>query len=239
MTASPYGTRSRNRNGGARPNYAEDRDIDVDLYDHYSDRRDDDSKKTGTRQASFSNSAAQAAPRSGIGSSRKPLPPDDTKHHGASQHSTSTTKDQQSQAQAAPSAATGNTANGSTSTKSKKRKADASAAASGGSQAPSSPAANPSGAQKRQGGSGSNNASGSDGTASARDGGYADTNLLTFEKCKAVLKNGKMVADDGTVLEVNGEFPPRRCRSAGGGVLVQRKKGRVADIGCRSRLPGL
>src|SRR4051812_47392136 len=28
-TASPYGTRSRNRNGGARPNYAEDKDIDM------------------------------------------------------------------------------------------------------------------------------------------------------------------------------------------------------------------
>jgi hypothetical protein len=32
--------------------------------------------------------------------------------------------------------------------------------------------------------------------------------LLTFESCKARPQNGRMVADDGTVLEANGECQP-------------------------------
>jgi hypothetical protein len=35
--------------------------------------------------------------------------------------------------------------------------------------------------------------------------GYSVTNLLTFENCGGKPKDGKMIADDGTVLEVNGE----------------------------------
>lgn len=209
-TASPYGTRSRNRNGGARPNYAEDKDIDMDLFDNYSERRDDDSRKTITRQASFSNNAAQTTPRSGNGTSRKPLP-DDTKHQSISQPSAATTnsstpKDHHGQSQAMPSAASGTAVNGSTN-KSKKRKADAAAAS--GSQTPSAPSgANQTSVHRRQAGNGGGNANGNNGSLGAREGGYAETNLLTFENCGARLKNGKMVADDGTVLEVNGKVPP-------------------------------
>ncbi|KAK1754948.1 hypothetical protein QBC47DRAFT_204962 [Echria macrotheca] len=199
-TASPYGTRSRNR--GARPNYAEDKDIDMDLFDNYPDRRDDDGRKTVTRQASFSNNATQVAPRSVNGTSRKPLPPDDGKPQNAtSQHgsatTTSTTKDKEhhNHSQATPSGTPGATANGPT-TKSKKRKADA--AAGGGRETPSASAgANHSTVQRRQ-------ANGNHSSSLARGGGgYGETNLLTFESCGARLQNGKMVADDGTVLEVN------------------------------------
>ncbi|KAJ9669106.1 putative PHD type zinc finger protein with BAH domain-containing protein [Coniosporium apollinis] len=35
--------------------------------------------------------------------------------------------------------------------------------------------------------------------------GARETNMLTFEKSKAILKNGKLVADDGTIVAVNGE----------------------------------
>ena len=35
--------------------------------------------------------------------------------------------------------------------------------------------------------------------------GPRETNMLTFEKSKAILKNGKLVADDGTVVAVNGQ----------------------------------
>lgn len=34
------------------------------------------------------------------------------------------------------------------------------------------------------------------------------TNLMTFETCQGYLKNGKLKADDGTVLAVNGTFNP-------------------------------
>lgn len=34
-----------------------------------------------------------------------------------------------------------------------------------------------------------------------------ETNMMFFEKTNATLKDGMLVADDGTTLEVNGEFP--------------------------------
>jgi hypothetical protein len=36
--------------------------------------------------------------------------------------------------------------------------------------------------------------------------GFQDSNMLSFENCGARLKGGKLIADDGTVLEVNGEL---------------------------------
>ncbi|KAK0656731.1 hypothetical protein B0T16DRAFT_317348 [Cercophora newfieldiana] len=215
-TASPYGTRSRNRNGASRPNYAEDKDIDMDLFDSYPDRRDDDPRKTLTRQASLSNAAAQGAapPRSANATSRKPLPSsDDAKQHIAPQHSQhSTTKENHSHnshraSPAASSTAASGTANGTT--KSKKRKAE-SAVSTSGSQTPSAAHANSTSVTKRHGaashggnGAGTGTANGNNASRSARDGGYGETNMLTFDNCGARLKDGKMVADDGTLLEVN------------------------------------
>ncbi|KAG5986082.1 hypothetical protein E4U54_005626 [Claviceps lovelessii] len=46
--AAPYGTRSRNR--GGRINYAEDKDIDMDVYDFY-DKKDQDSSKKPSRKS--------------------------------------------------------------------------------------------------------------------------------------------------------------------------------------------
>jgi hypothetical protein len=219
-TASPYGTRSRNRNGASRPNYAEDKDIDMDLFDSYPDRRDDDSRKTLTRQASLSNAAAAAAasaaqaatPRSANAASRKPLPSsDDAKqHHTTPQHSAAKENHHNGNHRASPTAsstANGVAANGTT--KSKKRKADPASTASG-SQTPSAHQAGSTGVNKRHkadshGGNGIGTTNGNSANRSARDGGYGETNMLTFESCGARLKDGKMVADDGTVLEVNGE----------------------------------
>jgi hypothetical protein len=41
-------------------------------------------------------------------------------------------------------------------------------------------------------------------TAAASAGGVRESNMLTFENCQGYLKNGKLKADDGTVLAVNG-----------------------------------
>ncbi|KAK4239812.1 hypothetical protein C8A03DRAFT_32088 [Achaetomium macrosporum] len=199
---SPYGTRSRNRTGAARPNYAEDKDIDLDIFDVYpTQRKDEDSKKPSTKQqgppsTSAAANATQAAARSGNGSSRKPLPDDSRQHNGS--------KDQQ-HAASQPPAATSSSANGTTPTngtsKSKKRKATDTASTASGSQTPSASngTSSSSAVQKRLGVSGQ-------GTGNVTPGsvGYAETNMLTFEKCKSrPTKDGKMVADDGTVLEVN------------------------------------
>lgn len=203
-TASPYGTRSRNRTGASRPNYAEDRDIDPEIFE---DRRDGDSKKATTRQASSAN-AAQGAPRTSNGTTRKPLPPSDDSKQSTPQ---ATPKENTQSAATTPATNGHNNTNGIP--KSKKRKAEP-APASSGSQTPSSSNANSSAAQKRQAAvsqGGNRNLNGSSGSP-----GYSETNLLTFDNCKARPKNGKMVADDGTVLEVNGECPhPRDGMVAG------------------------
>lgn len=217
-TASPYGTRSRNRNGASRPNYAEDKDLDAD-YDNY---RDGALAKAVTRQASITNlpSAATqqppAPPRSGSGSARKPLvsSTDESKQPGGSHHQNSTTKDQ-STPNAPPPAASSSVATVTivnAPSKSKKRKADH-VPSSSGSQTPLA-----TGVQRRHGGAASNgngtshahgqNAGSGGGSGKRAGGGYGESNLLTFEASGALLKSGKMVADDGTVLEVNGEYSP-------------------------------
>jgi hypothetical protein len=214
---SPYGTRSRNRTGAARPNYAEDKDLDLDNYDAYpQQRKDDDSKKLAAKPQSASSTPApanppQAAPRSGNGSSRKPLPDDSRQHSG-------TPKDQQQNqnqpsavvpaSTSAPSTAANGTSTANSVSKGKKRKVADTASTASGSQTPSASngALSASALQKRLGASGHAN-----GSATPSSVGYGETNLLTFESSKARPKDGKMVADDGTVLAVNGKF--RRLRS--------------------------
>lgn len=180
-TASPYGTRSRNRNGNSRINYAEDKDMDVEIFEMYPERRDDDSKKSA-RQLLPSSAPQGNILRAGTGSSRKPLP-DDSK----SSSSQGGTKDRS----AAPTPGSISGANSTASASiSRKRKAvsQPSVAAN---QAQPAPNGHSAALQKKLG-------------AVLQGGnGYAETNLLTFENCGARPKGGKMVADDGTVLEVN------------------------------------
>jgi hypothetical protein len=204
--ASPYGTRSRNRTGAARPNYAEDKDLDLDGFDTAAQRKDDDSKKSSTKHHGASstpappNASSQAAPRSTNGSSRKPLPDDSRQQNG--------TKDlAQTQPPAAPSSASvvngGAAAMANGTSKGKKRKVADSASMASGSQTPSASngALSSSALQKRLGACGQGS-----GDATPSDAGYGETNLLTFENSKSRQKDGKMVADDGTVLAVNGKF---------------------------------
>lgn len=215
--ASPYGTRSRNRTGAARPNYAEDRDLELDNFDAYhGQRKDDQSKKTTTTKqpgasssavtatASSLASATPAPPRVTNGSSRKPLPvesrqsaaPNGTKDHQQNH-------DQPSAPPTLPVAAGNAATNGPT--KSKKRKVADAASTASGSQTPlaSNGTSSTSAAQKRSGASGQASGNG----AGTRSGpGYGETNMLTFENCKGRPRDGKMVADNGTVLGVNGEF---------------------------------
>ncbi|KAK4188402.1 hypothetical protein QBC35DRAFT_207505 [Podospora australis] len=240
--ASPYGTRSRNRTGAARPNYAEDRDIDMDLFEHGSHQKSEDSKKAGSARqqaaaaaaassssssssssamtpalsATTANAAHATAPRSGNGSSRKPLP-DEARHSAANQHHGNAKDSHQNHHQShsstpTPAAKTNGTAASSGPAKSKKRKATSSAAATpaaeaaptasgsqtplpnGGSSGLSSAVSRLAGAAQR--------ASDSRNDSPSSCLGYSETNMLTFENSKSQLQNGKMVADDGTVLQV-------------------------------------
>ena len=155
MTDVPiYGTRSRNRTGTARPNYAEDQDMDFE----YNASNKADSKRVlpaaEPKQAQEQNSAKFIA----------------VNNSGPAEKVT--TKD------IIPGTSSFSTV------PSKKRKA-----ASGAVNATSSGTATP----INRVGTPSNNVS------------ERASNTMAFIKHKALLKNGKLVADDGTTFAVNGK----------------------------------
>ncbi|GKT42202.1 E3 ubiquitin-protein ligase SNT2 [Colletotrichum spaethianum] len=182
--ANPYGTRSRNRNGSSRPNYAEDKDLDVDMYDYAPEKKDQESKKSA-RHSNVSATSAQEGARAN-GSTRKALPSDDAKPV-APQNGAKDVQPANPPPVTQPSTLTNSTQ------PSKKRKA-ASHAATATSQAQSSTATSSSGA-----GTGASRKTASGPYASS----YAETNMLSFENSGAVPRDGKLVADDGTVLAPN------------------------------------
>lgn len=173
--AAGYGTRSRNRTGNPRPNYAEDRDYDVDMFDH-----DHDKAHQTTKKASRLSNAANQGDSAQTNVGARKLSGDDsragTSQHGSKEHTPGRTTGPSSAAQAS---------NG-TSQPSRKRKAAGAAQ-----QANSSAAATSS----RRAVASSENS-----TASQ----WTGTNLLTFTNSRARLQQGRLVADDGTVLEANG-----------------------------------
>lgn len=194
--AMPYGTRSRNRTASSRPNYAEDKDIEMDMYDYYPDKKDSDSGKKSSRQMNGASNGD--APRSN-GTSRKnaaaaaaaAAAADDTKA-GPGQNGTQDSKS--GGTIHASQAASGS----GTSQPSRKRKAAASqngtAAASTATSAAATPPATSAAAKK--------NALAAQSQLQGMT--WPESNMLTFETCKGMPDNGRMVADDGTVLEANG-----------------------------------
>lgn len=180
---SPYGTRSRNKAGNARPNYAEDREMDHD-YDWVAAKKSqpsggavssgpapagDGDRSTGVNTRRSSNTApASATSKAGpAGNAKDGIP-------GTSSFSLN--------AEAIAS---------SVPTTSKKRKAPGGGVAASAASQSSGPAAPHGGSRKA-------NAM----VSSAR---HRETNMLTFENSQGYLKDGKLKADDGTVLGVNGE----------------------------------
>ncbi|KAI0555342.1 hypothetical protein F4679DRAFT_578728 [Xylaria curta] len=184
---SPYGTRSRNR-GQTRPNYAEDRDLDVEMEDAFPEKKEEEPKKGG-RQANAATNGTGDANKATASSSRKGVAADDSKT--ASSHSTG--KDAQSTSSATANAI----APATSSSTSKKRKATTQATTNHVHSQTSTPTPTPSTSlvtgTRRGAAQGAAHAS----------AGYGETNMLSFEKCGGIPKNGKMVADDGTVLEAN------------------------------------
>lgn len=175
---SPYGTRSRNR-GQARPNYAEDKDID--MYDAYPEKKEDEPKKSTSRQ----NGSADAS----RGSSRKSAVNDESK---TSNSHTGT----------AASSNTAASSLASTSQSNKKRKAPAQCATNGTSTSTQglSTIATTRRSAASTSAAGAGHVQGHHGHGQA---GYKESNMLSFETSGAKPKNGKMVADDGTELQLN------------------------------------
>lgn len=181
-TASPYGTRSRNRAGVTRPNYAEDREMEIEF--EVQPSREDEMRKNRPGDPLSTALTDTAGPPS---ANRRALP---TEYNSNGQ---SSTKDQipgTSTFSANPSAA-------STSQPSKKRKAAGQPSQS--STNTPLPIINsmPLGSQP-------NTRRASIATQSVAIG--KETSMLSFDNCAGRLKDGKLVADDGTVLGVNGTF---------------------------------
>lgn len=209
-TSSPYGTRLRNRTGASRPNYAEDKDLDKEIFDGSTgkrEREDDCEKSNRQRQAASASSsqggAAQttAAPRPSNGSSRKPLPTEASPHHASGANSkTHNATAHSTAANAGNRTATASSTPdpvASSAQPTRKRKAASNSQTT-------APATN----QVQPGSNGSTTTALQKKTPATSHGGrgYSETNMLTFENCHALPnKDGKMIADDGTVLGVNGK----------------------------------
>lgn len=183
--AAPYGTRSRNRTGSSRPNYAEDREPELE-YEWASNKKsraaagstignsvvagdNDRSSGANTRRSSY---AAPAGPVTAVKGGNLVAPKDHLP--GMSSFSVNP------EAAPAPPAP------------SRKRKAPGSGTA--GPQTSSTMTQTPApGPPRRQ-------------TATVASNMVRTANLMTFENSQGYLKNGKLRADDGTLLGVDGEF---------------------------------
>lgn len=183
--ASPYGTRSRNRTGNPRINYAEDREVEME-YEWSSAKRphagsrpsmpntaqSGDGDKPSTANTRRSSTTAPIAPPT----NNKAPPPSVQKDHLPGMSSFSVNPETNT-APPAPS---------------RKRKAPGNGLAT--SHASSAVTQTPApGVARRTAGIPTSKAS-------------RETNLMTFEACQGYLKNGKLKADDGTLLAVNGMF---------------------------------
>ena len=178
--AAPYGTRSRNRPGRSRPNYAEDTEMDFEMTaastnGNQSDPPSRDSVAAESAQPSGVSGKKGSGPAQGNASwgNSGPNPKDNPANPNISGASSVTATNPSSTAQPTT----------------KRRK---NAAATNGthqtSTAPSQPGA------KR----------GNQVVAAANSA--RETNMLTFENTGAMLKNGRMEADDGQTVSINGKF---------------------------------
>lgn len=179
--SSPYGTRSRNRTGNARPNYAEDREMEE--FDWHSTKKSTNSRASpaaslphvaesdkfvgvSTRRSSNANSGA---------ANGKVGPPNPSKDSIPGMSTFSLGADGNAAVHPPPS---------------KKRKA------------PGNNGNSPN-ATTGLGNSSSNGHSRRQiSTTSAID--PRQTNMLSFDNCQGYLKNGRLNADDGTSLGING-----------------------------------
>lgn len=182
-TPAPYGTRSRNRTGASRPNYAEDHsEMDFEMAAPV---------KTTTSNAT-STKKSTASPRESLDAAG---PADSERASGVSTRRAGATTNGTS------------TSNGVTSN----------AAAKETIPGMSSFSSNPNGSstqatrkRKHATTNGTNTPTAASGGASKKALGFNDIvyrtqgDMMSFDKCKARLKDGVLKADDGTTLRVNG-----------------------------------
>lgn len=178
---TPYGTRSRNRTGAGRPNYAEDKELDTE-FDVVS-ASDNITRRTSRHHDVYSTSETNQS----TANSKK--------------HNTNDTENASiapSYSKESPAAISSFSATTSVQPALKKRKVAAHSSGNsttGNTQVPGAqndmPTAHVSSSRL--------------GTSALLVPGFRETNMLGFETCGGQLKNNILVADDGTRLEVNGK----------------------------------
>ena len=171
-----YGTRSRNRTSGARPNYAEDKDLEMDVDVNGANHTEPSVKKAS--QPSVGPGATEEKTNGSTSSNRRGGFATVNGTPAANPQTASSSKD------GTPSNTSGGHIASQTSTApSKKRKQPGThvttSTASTSAQPPS--------------------------RARGASAAYAESNMMSFERSGAYLKNGKLKADDGTVLSINGK----------------------------------
>ena len=176
--AAPYGTRSRNRAGQSRPNYAEDKDVDGDF--EVAPVTKTSHGRKATRASAF-DSEAPSHSDSGQSTSLSKKAPIHENHN-----TTAAPKPHASGASSATSTAGPSNP--------RKRKATGPPAAS--QLGPPAPTSNGVASQAI-----TRRAS----MAAQVAAGIRDSNMLSFDNCRGQLKDKRLVADDGTVLGVNGK----------------------------------
>jgi hypothetical protein len=179
-TASPYGTRSRNRAGTSRPNYAEDRETEMEF--EIQPAGEDDIRKVVRASAGDPRSTTLPDPAT---IRREPQADYNTNGQILSKDHIPGT----STFSANPAAVVATQP-------SKKRKANGQPATSSANTL--LPIINSASSSSQ-----TNTRRASIATQSVT--GFRESNMLSFENCAGRLKNGKLVADDGTTLGVNGK----------------------------------
>ena len=177
---SPYGTRSRNRTGNSRPNYAEDREVDTE-YEWST------TKKPHASVASLTSAQSQ--------------PVDSERSSGINTRRSSTTTSTAPASKLTNSTAAKDHIPGMSSFSLNPETA--------------APAPGPSRKRKAPGGHATSVVPhGADHTSTISvprkqshvlsTTNLRETNMMSFEDTQAYLKSGKLRADDGTILEING-----------------------------------
>lgn len=182
--AAPYGTRSRNRPGRSRINYAEDTEMDFEMTAPASTNGNVSDPPSRSSVAAESGQTTGVSAKKGAGAGQGNAP------WG---NSGPNLKDTQAALSISGSSAITPGPQASTTQPTTKRRKNAAKEAANGSQAS---AAAPSQSAKR----------GAQVQAPSSAPYTRESNMMTFEFSGAMLKNGHLQADDGQTVSVNGEF---------------------------------
>jgi hypothetical protein len=178
--AVPYGTRSRNRTGTSRPNYAEDKELDAEFEVSSS------SKDANGRKAARAGDAGNPTDIARSTNSTRKNPASEIEH-------TLTIQSHYKEPIPGTSTFSANPAATGSPHHSKKRKATSSTAIFQPQlQVPTHTLPTPQAVTRRAS------------MAAQVVAGFRDSNMLSFENCAGRPSGKKLVADDGTILEVNG-----------------------------------